>query len=194
MATTNLYFDPDCHPDDTLKAFNESVVDFELRYAANFPDPPKVSLDAALSRWKVENEDTKMSPNHYDTIVDSWKKKDKVAKFLGLFSSRRLYSDWVMAVPDEAERKSAGFDTFVAKLQEYYKPMENLTLKNFHFRALSQDKSETFISFCNRVEKEAKHCEFRCQSATCSAEKTAIRDQIVIGMISESIREEALKR
>ena len=194
MATASLHFDPDCHPDDTLKAFNEFIIDFELRYAANYPDPPKVSLEAALSRWKVENEDTKVSPDQYDTIVDSWKSKDKVAKFLGLFSSRRLYSDWVMAVPNDGERKSAGFEIFVKKLQAYYKPTENLTLKNFQFRALSQEKSETFIAFCNRVEKEAKHCEFRCESASCSAEMTAIRDQVVIGMVSESIREEALKQ
>ena len=194
MATASLHFDPDCHPDDTLKAFNEFIIDFELRYAANYPDPPKVSLEAALSHWKVENEDTKVSPDQYDTIVDSWKSKDKVAKFLGLFSSRRLYSDWVMAVPNDGERKSAGFEIFVKKLQAYYKPTENLTLKNFQFRALSQEKSETFIAFCNRVEKEAKHCEFRCESASCSAEMTAIRDQVVIGMVSESIREEALKQ
>ena len=66
MATASLHFDPDCHPDDTLKAFNEFIIDFELRYAANYPDPPKVSLEAALSRWKVENEDTKVSPDQYD--------------------------------------------------------------------------------------------------------------------------------
>ena len=68
MAASTLYFDPDCHPDDTLKAFNEFVTDFELRYAA---DPPKVSLDAALNRWKITNEDAKISPDVYDSIVES---------------------------------------------------------------------------------------------------------------------------
>ena len=76
-----LYFDPDCHPDDTLKAFNEFVIGFELRYDANYPDPPKVSLEAAINRWKVSNEDTKPSPDQYDSIVDQWKSKDKVSNF-----------------------------------------------------------------------------------------------------------------
>ena len=46
---------------------------------------------------------------------------------------------------------------------------------------------------CNRVAKEARHCQFKCASADCSAEATSIRDQIVIGITSDGIREEALK-
>ena len=37
---STLYFDPDIHPDDTIKAFNEFLIDFELRYEASYPDPP----------------------------------------------------------------------------------------------------------------------------------------------------------
>ena len=62
------------------------------------------------------------------------------------------------------------------------------------FRALVQEKNETFIAFCNRVGKEAKHCQFTCSSEQCTAEETAIRDQIVIGTINDEIREEALKK
>ena len=50
-----VYFDPDNHLEDTLKAFEEFVEVFELRYDAQFLDPPKVSLDAALQRWKFAN-------------------------------------------------------------------------------------------------------------------------------------------
>ena len=39
----------------TLKAFVEFVQDFELRYAATYPDIPKVSLDAAVQRWRIIN-------------------------------------------------------------------------------------------------------------------------------------------
>ena len=49
-------------------------------------------------------------------------------------------------------------------------------------------------SFCNRVVKEAKHCHFKCKHDDCSAESTAIRDQIVIGTINNTIREEALRK
>ena len=189
----SLYFDPDLHPDDTLKSFVEFVQEYELRYSATYPDPPKVSLDASIQRWKFGHENASPSMLEYDTIVEGWKSKDMVAKFLGIYSSRRLYSDWTMAEPDEAARKAATWAVFKVKIQEYYKPTENLTLKNFQFRALSQEKEEAFVAFCNRVEKEAKHCEFKCANADCTAESTAVRDQIVIGTSCDEIREEALK-
>ena len=50
-----IYFDPDKHPEDTLKAFEEFIKKFSLRYEAQFPDPPKVSLGAAIQRWKITN-------------------------------------------------------------------------------------------------------------------------------------------
>ena len=53
-----LIFDPENHPADTLKAFDDFRSAFEFRYAAQFPDPPKVSMDAALERWKVANTTT----------------------------------------------------------------------------------------------------------------------------------------
>ena len=54
---TTLHFDPDLHQDDTLKAFNEFIQSFYLRYEAQYPDPPKVSIDAAIERWKLINQD-----------------------------------------------------------------------------------------------------------------------------------------
>ena len=59
------------------------------------------------------------------------------------------------------------------KIQEFYKPTDNPTLKNFHFRALIQQDQESFPAFCNRVEKEARHCRFNCDNENCSAEKIA---------------------
>jgi hypothetical protein len=81
-------------------------------------------------------------------------------------------------------------------------PVQNINLlqayrefnfENFSVPLASTRKNETFISFCNRVAKEAKHCQFTCDSEQCTAEKTAVRDQIVIGTINDGIREEALK-
>jgi len=198
MAETRgntLHFDPDCHPDNTLKALDEFIQDFQLRYDANHPDPPKVSLDSAIQRWMLGQTDSDKKPNllEYDQIVDEWKSRDKVAKFLGLYSSRRMYNDWCSAIQDEKTRKDAKWEDFTDAMRKFYKPTENLTLKNFQFRSLVQEKNEAFIAFCNRVEREAKHCQFNCESAGCTAEATSVRDQIVIGMISEQIREEALK-
>ena len=52
IRPNTLCFDPNIHPDDTLKCFNEFIQSYELRYDAEYPDPPKVSLDAAIERWK----------------------------------------------------------------------------------------------------------------------------------------------
>ena len=43
-------FNPEDHPADTLKAFNEFTTTFEFRYEAEFPDPPRVSMDTAIER------------------------------------------------------------------------------------------------------------------------------------------------
>ena len=158
---SDLFFDPTQHPDDTLKSFNDFVQMFELRYEAQFPDPPKVSLDAALNRWKIANTtddapDPKPTLAQYDEVVATWQSKDKVAKLLGMFSSNRFFTDWQAAEPDEATRKAAGWTAFLTTIREYYKPTENLTLKNFQFRSLFQEADETLSAFSNRVEKGAK--------------------------------------
>ena len=85
-----LFFDPDQHPEDTLQAFEEFTQLFELRYDAQFPDPPKVSMDAAIDRWKVANTtENNQNPRPdlatYDAIRNDWRSKDKVAKFLACF-------------------------------------------------------------------------------------------------------------
>ena len=71
-------------------------------------------------------------------------------------------------------------------MQTYYKPTENPTLANVHFRKLQQETEETFTAFCNRVEKEAVHCYFKCANDNCTADTIAIRTNC------HNIREESL--
>ena len=151
-----LYFDPDCHPENTLKVFNEFCDQFVLRYNALYPDPPKTSMDAVISRWKVEQAtveapDPKPTVQQYDTLRDTWRSKDKVNKFVGLFASKRFQTDWVAAQPDVALRENATWTLFLNYMRDFYKPTENSTLKHFHFRDLHQGPQETFTAFCSRV-------------------------------------------
>ena len=93
-----LFFGPDDHPENTLKAFQELIHRFELRYDAMYPDPPKVSLEAATERWKIiettpENHSPKPNLEQFDNLCEHTKARDKVSKFLGICSSRRLYMD-----------------------------------------------------------------------------------------------------
>ena len=196
QSAQSLFFDPDTHPEDT-KSFNEFCDLFVLRYNALYPDPPKVSLDTAITRWKLQNttadnEDPKPTLDQYDAIRNDWRSQDKVTKFMGLFSSKRFHKDWHTAQQDENLRNNASWTDFIQWMRTYYKPTENPTLKNFHFRDLKQTPDETFTAFCNRVEHEASHCYFKCTNGNCTAESTATRDQIIIGTHYQTIREEAL--
>ena len=170
-----LFFDPDKHPEDTLKKFVDFCDSFVLRYNAMYPDPPKVSMDAAVARWKVENTtadvaDPRPTIQQYDTLRDNWRARDKVTKFLGLFSSKRFQQDWIAAQPDSNIRDTASWAQFVEFMKTYYKPTENSTLKNFHFRELQQGPDETFTAFCSRVALDASHCSFKCAHQACTAE------------------------
>ena len=142
----------------------------------------------------TEDSPPKPTLDQYDLICLEWKQKDKVAKLLGMFSSHKLYEDWCVAESDETKRASAKWPAFIKSMKDYYKPTENQTLQHFHFRTIAQQSDETFSRFCNRVEAEAKHCNFKCASETCTAGSTAVRDQVIIGTTESSIIDEALKQ
>lgn len=109
-ACFRLYFDPNGHPENTLKAFQEFIKRFQLWCDAFYPDPPKVSLEGVIERWKIsqtssENPPPKPNLEQFDDICEDIKARDKVTKFLGMYSWNRLYTDWYMAVPKEKARK-----------------------------------------------------------------------------------------
>ena len=144
-----------------LKAFQEFIQRFQLRYDTLYPDPPKVSLEAAIERCKIttatpENASLKPSLEQFDKICEQAKSRDKISKFLGMYSSNKLYTDWCMAAPEEKTRKNTHWCDFVKAMTTYYKPTENITLKHFHFQSNMQKDGETFIAFCNRVLVEAR--------------------------------------
>ena len=58
-----MFFDPYKHPEDTVKAFDKFTQVFELRYEAQFPDPPKVSmlLDAGHLHTTTEDPNPKLN-------------------------------------------------------------------------------------------------------------------------------------
>ena len=51
-------------------------------------------------------------------------------KFLGMFSSVHLHSDWQVAMPNEKAGTTTTWKDFVDAMKEYYKPTQNPTLKN----------------------------------------------------------------
>ena len=132
-----LCFDPNEHPENRLKPFQEFLC-FQLWYIDLYPGPPKVSLDEAIECWKIsqaapENPSSKPNLEQFDEICEDTKSRDKNAKFLGMYSSSRLYTDWCMAVPTEKARKYVKWNKVVTIVTQYYKPTESIALKHFQF-------------------------------------------------------------
>ena len=50
MEKEQVYFDPEKHPKDILKAFTLFCKKFDLFYEAKYTDPPKSALDALIQR------------------------------------------------------------------------------------------------------------------------------------------------
>ena len=124
QSCQKLYFDPDLHSYNTLKAFEDVNQVYELRYEAQYPDPPKVSLDSATQRWTYTNAteanaEPKPTLAQYDEIVCEWQSKDMVAKLLGIYSSNKLYLDWCNAKPDAIRRKAIKWDELSYKNEDF---------------------------------------------------------------------------
>ena len=82
LISTAVFY-PEQHPENSTKALEEFIRTFELRYDAQYPDPPKISLDAAIERWKFANATTEITQPkptlaQYDQICDDWRACDKV--------------------------------------------------------------------------------------------------------------------
>ena len=122
--TEVIFFDPDQHTKDTLKSFKSFCTRFQLRYEAQFPDPPKTAMDSAIQRWVLGNTTTEnpkpvCSVAQFDQMKNEWKEQDKVKKVLGIFSSPRMYADWETALPDEQQRNNATWTEFKAAMEVF---------------------------------------------------------------------------
>ena len=65
--------------------------------------------------------------------------------------SKRFQIDWFAAQPDEILRNSRSWADFLADMRAFYKPTDNLTLKNFKIRDLHLNLQENFTLFALRA-------------------------------------------
>ena len=87
---SRLHFDLNEHPENALKTLKEFSQRFELWYDTLYPYPPKVSLEAAIERWKIsqatpENPSPKRNIEQFDEICEDTKSPDNIAKFWRIF-------------------------------------------------------------------------------------------------------------
>ena len=145
----NLSFDPDKHPHCALKSFNTFVEQYEFRYEAQYPIPPKHAIDNEVAEWKSEHDNTDPTPAQKKTLIAAWVSKDKVRKMLGFFASVRFQQDWKAA--KTAADTEPSWATFLTRMRDYYKPTENQIVRNYDFRHLYQNSGQTFSAFCNKI-------------------------------------------
>lgn len=87
-----------------------------------------------------------------------------------MFASNRSYTDQKLAQPDKNAQKKVEWIYIIDVMKNYYKPIENPTLRIYYFRALTQSPEETFSAYSNRVQKESKCCKFKCHNEDCIAD------------------------
>ena len=140
---------------------------FELRHGAQYLDPLKVSMNTTFERWNMQMLMKLVCIlDEYDEIKADLRDKDKVTQLLGMYSPARIYTHQEFAVDSETAWKNASCAIFVKAMQKFNKATENTTLKKYHFRLLFQKDEEKFMSFFNHVSKQAKHCQFDCESGS----------------------------
>ena len=149
-ACSRLHFDPNKHPENMLKAFQELLQCFPLRWHT-LPRPTKGLIWS--SHRKVENQSgytwksiTKPNLEQFDEMCEDTKLRDKIAKFLGMNSWSRLHTDWCMTVTTETARKSAKWNEFVTTMTQYYKPNWEHHSKTFSVPIKLTEKRSTICS------------------------------------------------
>ena len=147
-----------------MKTFNEFIEQYKFRYEAQYPEPPKHTIEACITKWTVT---TKKEPTYTDMefIKNTSISKGKVKRLLEFFTTARHIQDWKAAESNEVLSSDCTWDYFIQKPRLYYKPTKNPIIQNFEFRKLAQAKHETFSTFCNRVEVAGHTCPF-CKCVT----------------------------
>lgn len=69
------------------------------------------------------------------------------------------------------------------KFTDYFLPKSNVTYERYTFNKMSQNADETFTEFLTRIKAQSKKCDFD------QLNDSLLKDKIVIGVKSESIRE-----
>ena len=79
-------------------------------------------MDNAIDKWKILNAEKKLDMESYEQINDEQISKDKITKFLRIFSSPSFYEDWEVAEPEKTSMKNPWWRDFIKKMETFYKP------------------------------------------------------------------------
>ena len=165
------HFDPEQEHGSILEAFSEFVAKFSYQYEALNREAPRSLTEAPA--------------------ITQWRDTDKRKVFLGRFSHRNLqvlYED----LSTEEQRTGMTFKNLVTLFTDHFKQSTNQTLASYRFRKMVQEEKESFETFCIKIKRESKNCNFKCGD-NCTIGDVMIKDQILFGTREAEIRKTALK-
>ena len=128
-------FDPNNHPGNELKFFEQWLRRFENRYV--------IVTDIATDATAADKaQDKKQWLLNYVT-------DNVLGSFEALYTTADLF-------------KQATYTDVVDKYKQQLKPIQTATLLRHRFHQLSQNDDDSFDNFVNRVKKEVTYCNYSC--------------------------------
>ena len=149
-----------------------------------FRPPEPLTFEGNISeqwdQWKQQFE-------LYITATESDEKSDniKTSIFLTCIGKQGLEIYNTFAFANDGDKMK--LKPVMEKFEAYCKPRKNITLIRHHFFTYRQSEGQSFDAFITELKKRSSQCEFA------TLRDSLIRDMIVIGVLSNSLRERLLR-
>lgn len=157
----------------------------QRRFTANVPPPSKMQCDGNLeTNWKR----FKRQFENYAVASRLVKEADeayKVAVFFAIAGEEvhEIFDN--LKFENEEDRKK--YDKVVEALEHYFVGDTHEAFESYRFHTRKQENEETMDAFVAALRKLAKNCNFG------DLEERLIRDQVVMGVKEENVREKLLE-
>ncbi|GFN86919.1 hypothetical protein PoB_001342500 [Plakobranchus ocellatus] len=138
--------------------------------------------DGNLSeRWRVWQESIEL---YFDLAMKSSTEAEKCKAVLYIIGEegRKIHNTWTLS---EEERDKV--QPLLKKFKEYCTPRNNIILERYKFNSRVQKPDETVDQFVVDLRQMAKTCQFGV------LEEDMVRDRIVVGMYSKTMKERLLR-
>ena len=149
-------------------------------------DPPTAmvfSTDGGQlpERWKSWKETMKL---YLDLSMNDKNEKEQCKAILYIIGEegRKIHSTWSFT-----EEEKDKVDILLKKFEDYCSPRVNVTLERYRFNTMTQQPNETIDEFFTALKKISKNCKFG------DLEDELLKDRIVVGVRSQSLKERMLR-
>lgn len=138
--------------------------------------------DGNLSeRWRVWQESIEL---YLDLAMKGSEENEKCKAVLYIIGEegRKMHNTWSLPADERGKVNS-----LLKRFKEYCTPRNNITLERYKFNTRLQKSEETIDQFVVELRQLAKSCEFG------DLEEDMVRDRIVVGVHSTTMKERLLR-